>query len=62
MAVPLSTLLVVAGRLVRLAVPGFAAAHGGLMSTFDDVVVDADRPGREGGVVLQLTAVATPMP
>jgi len=26
------------------------------------LVVDADRPGKEGGVVLQLSAVATPMP
>jgi hypothetical protein len=26
------------------------------------LVVDADAPGKEGGVVLQLSAVATPMP
>jgi hypothetical protein len=26
------------------------------------LVVDADRPGREGGVVLQLSSVATPTP
>jgi hypothetical protein len=26
------------------------------------LVVDADRPGKEGGVVLQFSAVATPTP
>jgi len=36
----------------------FSALPGGRYH----LVVDADRPGKEGGVVLQLSAVASPTP